>query len=63
MGKMKELFMAMREAKWEGTPHEFLLHWLKKEAKKIDKKNEDNVNNNTSDDLTHNKDKQKTKSK
>ena len=49
MGKMKELFMAMREANWEGTSHEFLLDWLKKEAKRIDKQKE-NENNNSIDD-------------
>jgi hypothetical protein len=45
MGKMKELFMAMQEAKWEGTSNEFLTWWINNEAKKIDKKNENNSNN------------------
>jgi len=40
MGKMKELHMAMQEAKWEGTPNEFLTWWINNEAKKIDNKKE-----------------------
>jgi len=60
MGKMKELFMAMREANWEGTPHEFLLNWLKEEAKKIDKKN-GNINR-TDDNIVHNNNNIKRKS-
>jgi|TARA_R110001583_G_scaffold176612_1_gene331316 hypothetical protein len=47
MGKMKELYMAMAEAEWEGTPNEFLTWWIHNEAKKIDKLNE-NYNNNNS---------------
>jgi hypothetical protein len=56
MGKMKELYMAMKEAKWEGTSDEFLTWWINNEAKKIDKKNENTDNNtsvnDTSDDST-----------
>ena len=56
MGKMKELYMAMEEAKWEGTSNEFLTWWINNEAKKIDKKNENTDNNtsvnDTSDDST-----------
>lgn len=47
MGKMKELYMAMVEAEWEGTPNEFLTWWINNEAKKIDKLNEDYNNNNS----------------
>tara|TARA_R110000787_G_scaffold77020_3_gene169539 strand:- start:516 stop:680 length:165 start_codon:yes stop_codon:yes gene_type:complete len=42
MGKMKELYIAMIEAEWEGTPNEFLTWWMHNESKKIDKKNENN---------------------
>jgi len=38
MGKMKELHAAMQEAKWEGTPNEFLTWWINNEAKMIDKR-------------------------
>ena len=38
MGKMKELYIAMVEAKREGTPNEFLTWWINNEAKMIDKK-------------------------
>tara|TARA_R110001583_G_scaffold10712_3_gene49337 strand:- start:579 stop:731 length:153 start_codon:yes stop_codon:yes gene_type:complete len=38
MGKMKELYIAMKEAEWQGTPNEFLTWWINNEAKMIDKK-------------------------
>ena len=38
MGKMKELHIAMQEAKWEGTSNEFLTWWINNEAKEIRKK-------------------------
>ncbi len=50
MGKMKELYQAMKDADWKGTPEEYLKWWLAQQAKKIDKKNENNNNNNTSND-------------
>ena len=53
MGKMKELYMAMQEAKWEGTPNEFLTWWINNEAKKIDKKNEDSNNNTSTNDSSN----------
>jgi len=37
MGRMKELYIAMEEAKWKGTSNEFLTWWINNEAKKIDK--------------------------
>ena len=40
MGKMKELYIAMKEAEWQGTPNEFLTWWINNEAKMIDKKEE-----------------------
>ena len=53
MGKMKELYMAMQEAKWEGTSNEFLTWWINNEAKKIDKKNEDSNNNTSTNDFSN----------
>tara|TARA_R110000737_G_C14622207_1_gene493567 strand:+ start:8166 stop:8345 length:180 start_codon:yes stop_codon:yes gene_type:complete len=49
MGKMKEIYMAMIEAEWEGTPNEYLTWWINNEAKKVDKKNENTNNNNSAD--------------
>lgn len=37
MGKMKEIYSAMKEMEWKGTPAEYLKWWLKNEAEKIDK--------------------------
>ena len=53
MGKMKELYMAMIEAEWEGTSNEFLTWWMNNEAKKIDKKNEDTNNNGSVNDTSN----------
>jgi hypothetical protein len=47
MGKMKELYQAMKECEWKGTPEEYLKWWINDQAKKIDKKNENNINNKT----------------
>ena len=46
---MKEIYMAMIEAEWEGTPNEYLTWWINNEAKKVDKKNENTNNNNSAD--------------
>ena len=37
MGKMKEIYSAMKEMEWKGTPAEYLKWWLKNEAERIDK--------------------------
>tara|TARA_R110001583_G_scaffold101748_3_gene248231 strand:- start:78 stop:269 length:192 start_codon:yes stop_codon:yes gene_type:complete len=52
MGKMKELYMAMQEVKWEGTSNEFLTWWINNEAKKIDKRNENSYNNTSVNDTS-----------
>ena len=49
---MKELYIAMVEAEWEGTANEFLTWWMNNEAKKIDKKNEDTNNNGSVNDTS-----------
>tara|TARA_R100001015_G_C4617026_1_gene173240 strand:+ start:1538 stop:1738 length:201 start_codon:yes stop_codon:yes gene_type:complete len=49
MGKMKELYQAMKECDWQGTPEDYLKWWIKDQAKKIDKKNENNTVNKASD--------------
>ena len=36
---MKELYQAMKDADWKGTPEEYLKWWLAQQAKNIDKKN------------------------
>lgn len=46
---MKELYMAMQEAKWEGTSNEFLTWWINNEAKNIDKRNKELTGVNTSE--------------
>ncbi len=38
MGKMKELYIAMKEADWQGTANEYLTWWINNESKKIDEK-------------------------
>ena len=32
MGRMKEVFMQMREENWEGTPEEYLQHYVEKQG-------------------------------
>ena len=44
---MKELYIAMQEAKWEGTSNEFLTWWMHNQANKIDKKNKELTGINT----------------
>jgi ABC-type proline/glycine betaine transport system substrate-binding protein len=39
MGRMKEVYQAMKDDDWKGTPEEYLKWWLKKQAERIDKKN------------------------
>ena len=39
MGKMKEIYQAMIEADWKGTPGDYLKWWLKNQAEKVDEKN------------------------
>ncbi len=46
---MKELYQAMKECDWQGTPEDYLKWWIKDQAKKIDKKNENNTVNKASD--------------
>lgn len=46
---MKELYQAMKECDWQGTPEDYLKWWIKDQAKKIDKKNENNTANKASD--------------
>ena len=46
---MKELYIAMQEAKWEGTSNEFLTWWMHNQAKKIDKRKEELTGLNTSE--------------
>ena len=43
MGKMKQLQQAMLEDNWKGTPEDYLKWWINKEAKKIDKRNEESL--------------------
>lgn len=57
---MKEVYQAMKECDWQGTPEEYLKWWIKDQAKKIDKKNE-NINNNNSISSTDNEDQQNNK--
>lgn len=42
---MKEVFIAMREANWKGTPEEYLEFWIKKEAKMIDERKSESISN------------------
>ena len=32
MGRMKEVFMQMREENWEGTPEDYLQHYVAREG-------------------------------
>jgi hypothetical protein len=32
MGRMKEVFMKMREENWEGTPEEYLQHYVERQG-------------------------------
>ena len=42
MGKMKEIYQAMKDDNWKGSTEEYLKWWLKKQAEQIDKKNNKN---------------------
>jgi hypothetical protein len=42
MGKMKEVFQAMKDDDWQGTAEEYLKWWIQQQAKEIDKKNSKN---------------------
>ena len=44
MGKMKNVYKAMKECNWKGTPEEYLKWWVHNEAKKIDNKNKKKEN-------------------
>ena len=58
---MKEIYQAMKECDWQGTPEEYLKWWIKNQAKKIDKKNENINNNNNSGSIANSEDKQDNK--
>ena len=45
MGKMKEVFQAMKDENWQGTAEEYLKWWVKKQALAIEKKEKDEKNN------------------
>ena len=42
MGKMKEVYQAMKDEDWQGTAEEYLKWWIKQQAKKIDEKKSKN---------------------
>ena len=42
MGKMKEIYQAMKDDDWKGSTEEYLKWWLKKQAERVDKKNNKN---------------------
>jgi len=45
MGKMKEVFMAMREDEWDGSEQEYLEHYVRSKGLYVEKeKLEDNTN-------------------
>tara|TARA_R110002020_G_scaffold6077_1_gene25413 strand:- start:2409 stop:2597 length:189 start_codon:yes stop_codon:yes gene_type:complete len=61
MGKMKEIYQAMKECDWQGTPEDYLKWWIRDQAKKIDKKNENINNNNNSNSSANSEDQQNNK--
>jgi len=42
MGKMKEIYQAMKDDNWKGSAGEYLRWWLRKQAEEVDKKNNKN---------------------
>lgn len=42
MGKMKEVYQAMKDDDWQGTAAEYLQWWLQQQAKEVEKKESKN---------------------